>query len=68
MHNSVQCLPERVLFHHQFQMLNFRRLNQTTSYHSVIMENLTKKHVDYLRKVCVTPGITHSLKKVSKCS
>ena len=26
---SVQCLPERILVHYQFQMLNFRRLNLT---------------------------------------
>ena len=26
---SVQCLPERLLVHYQFQMLNFRRLNLT---------------------------------------
>ena len=27
MDTSVQCLPERILVHYQFQMLNFRRLN-----------------------------------------
>ena len=26
---SVQCLPERIFVHYQFQMLNFRRLNWT---------------------------------------
>ena len=26
MATSVQCLPERILVHYQFQMLNFRRL------------------------------------------
>ena len=26
---SVQCLPERILVHYQFQMLNFGRLNLT---------------------------------------
>ena len=30
MDTSVQCLPERILVHYQFQMLIFRRLNQTT--------------------------------------
>ena len=28
MDTSVQCLPERILVHYQFQMLNFRRLGQ----------------------------------------
>ena len=26
---SVQCLPDRILVHYQFHILNFRRLNQT---------------------------------------
>ena len=25
---SVQCLPERILVHYHFQMLNFSRLNK----------------------------------------
>ena len=29
LNGSVQCLPERILVHYQFQMLNFRRLNRT---------------------------------------
>ena len=28
MDTSVQCLPERILVHYQFQILNFRRQNQ----------------------------------------
>ena len=29
MDTSVQCLPERILVHYQFQMLDFKRLYQT---------------------------------------
>ena len=28
MDTSVQCLPERILVHYQFQMLDFKRLYQ----------------------------------------
>ena len=29
MDTLVQCLPEKILVHYQFQMLNFSRLNLT---------------------------------------
>ena len=28
LHGSVQCLPERILVHYQFQIEHFRRLKQ----------------------------------------
>ena len=45
MNASVQCLPERILVHYQFQMLNFRRLNRTINLWQLIItpEMVAKK-------------------------
>ena len=52
---SLQCLPERILVHYQFQMLNFRRLNLTVGPLIVTPEIVAKQIKDM--KDNESPGV-----------